>query len=58
MQLHIERLEIELSLLSITVNMVITVLCQVVELLGVLIHRTVPLTQLQELNKLAAHSAH
>jgi hypothetical protein len=58
MQLNIERLEIELSLLSITVNMVITVLCQVVELLGVLIHRTVPLTQLQELNKLAAHSAH
>jgi hypothetical protein len=48
---------IELSLLSITVNMMPTVLCQVVKLLSVLIHRMIPLTQLQKLNKLAAHSA-
>jgi hypothetical protein len=37
---------VELSLLCISINMVPTVLCQVVELLGVLIHRTVPLVQL------------
>jgi hypothetical protein len=58
MQLNIEPLEIELGLLSITINMVLTILCQVVKLLGVLVHRTVSLTQLYKLNKLAAHSAH
>jgi hypothetical protein len=30
-----------------------TVLCKVIKLLGVLIHRTVPLTQFQKLDKLA-----
>jgi hypothetical protein len=45
LQLDIEPLAIELGLLSISVNMVPTVLCQVVKLLSVVIHRTVPLTQ-------------
>jgi hypothetical protein len=48
---------IELSLLSISFNMVPTVLWQVVKLLSVVIHRTVPLVQLQDLNKLVVHSA-
>jgi hypothetical protein len=34
------------------------VLCQVVELLGVLIDRAVPLVQIQELCKLTMHCAH
>jgi hypothetical protein len=46
LQLDIEPLVIELDLLSISVNMVPTVLCQVVKLLSVVIHRMVPLAQL------------
>jgi hypothetical protein len=43
MQLDIEPLAIELDLLYISVDMMPSVLCQVVKLLSVLIHRTVPL---------------
>jgi hypothetical protein len=46
MQLDIEPFTVDLSLLCISINMVPTILYQVVELLGVLIHRTVPLEQL------------
>jgi hypothetical protein len=46
LQLNNEPLVIELGLLSIAVNMMSTVLCQVVKLLDVLIHRVVPLMQL------------
>jgi hypothetical protein len=46
LQLNIEPLTIELGLLGITVNMMPTVLCQVVKLPGVLIHIMVPLMQL------------
>jgi hypothetical protein len=49
MQLNCEPLVKELGLLLIGVNVVTTVLCQVVELLRVLIHRTIPLAQIQEL---------
>jgi hypothetical protein len=48
----------ELSLLLIGVNVVAFILYQVVELLGLLIHRMVSLAQIQELRKLAAHGAH
>jgi hypothetical protein len=47
-----------LGLLLISVNVVASVLCQVVELLGVLIHRMVPLEQIEELKKLAGHGAY
>jgi hypothetical protein len=57
LQLVIEPFAIELDLLSISVNMVPIILCQVVKLLSVVIHRMVPLAQLQELDKLAVHSA-
>jgi hypothetical protein len=43
LQLNIEPLAIELSHLGIAINMMPIVLSQVVKLLGVLIHRTVPL---------------
>jgi hypothetical protein len=49
MQLNCEPLVKELGLLLIGVNVVTTVLCQVVELLRVLIHRKIPLAQIQEL---------
>jgi hypothetical protein len=49
MQLNCEPLTKELGLLLIHVNVVASVLCQIVELLGVVIHRTVPLVQVQEL---------
>jgi hypothetical protein len=42
--LNIEPLAIELGLLSIPVNIISTVLCQDVKLLGVLIHKMVPLS--------------
>jgi hypothetical protein len=46
LQLNCEPLAIELDLVLIGVNVVTPTLCQVVELLGVLIHRTVPLAQI------------
>jgi hypothetical protein len=46
LQLDIEPFAIELWLLNINVNVVPTVLCQVVKLLSVFIHKTVPLAQL------------
>jgi hypothetical protein len=57
LQLNCEPLAIELCLLLVGVNVVTTVLCQVVELMGVLINRMIPLTQIQELRKLVAHCA-
>jgi hypothetical protein len=47
-----------LGLLLISVNAVDSILCQVVELMGVLINYVVPLPQIQELNMLAVHCAH
>jgi hypothetical protein len=58
LQLNCEPRAKELSLLLIGVNVVASVLCLVVELLGVLINQIVPLAQIQELRKLAAHGAH
>jgi hypothetical protein len=49
LQLDCEPFVKKLGLLRIGVNVVTTVLCQVVELLGVLIHRMVLLAQIQEL---------
>jgi hypothetical protein len=46
LQLNTESLKVELILFCISVNMVPTVPCQVLELLGVLIHIIVPLAQL------------
>jgi hypothetical protein len=57
LQLNSEPLAIELDLLCISINMVTPVLCQVVELLDVLIDRIVPLVQIQKLYKLTAHCA-
>jgi hypothetical protein len=57
LQLNSEPLMKELDLLCISINMVTPVLCQVVELLDVLIDRTVPLVQIQKLCKLAVHCA-
>jgi hypothetical protein len=57
LQLNSEPLAIELGLLCININMVTPVLCQVVELLDVLIDRIVPLVQIQKLYKLMAHYA-
>jgi hypothetical protein len=48
----------ELGLLLIVVNVVASVLCQVVELLVVLINIMVPLAQIQELIQLVAHGSH
>jgi hypothetical protein len=58
LQLNSESLVKELSLLLIGVNVVAFILYQVVELLGLLIHRMVSLAQIQELRKLVAHGAH
>jgi hypothetical protein len=57
LQLNSEPLAIELGLLCISINMVTPVLCQVVELLDVLIDRIVPLVQIQKLYKLMEHCA-
>jgi hypothetical protein len=57
LQLNSEPLAKELSLLCISINMVILILCQIVELLNVLIDRMVPLVQIQKLCKLAVHYA-
>jgi hypothetical protein len=57
LQLNSEPLMKELDLLCISINMVTPVLCQIVELLDVLIDRTVPLVQIQKLCKLAVHCA-
>jgi hypothetical protein len=43
LQLNIEPLAVELSFLCISVNMVPTILCHVVKLLSVVIHKMVPL---------------
>jgi hypothetical protein len=55
--LNIEPLAVELSLLSITVHVMLTILCKVIKLLGVVVHRMVPLAQLQKLDKLAVYGA-
>jgi hypothetical protein len=55
--LNIEPLAVELSLLSITVHVMLTILCKVIKLLGVVVHSTVPLAQLQKLDKLAVYGA-
>jgi hypothetical protein len=57
LQLNSEPLAKELGLLSIIIHMVTPVLCQIVELLDVLIDRTIPLVQVQKLYKLVAHCA-
>jgi hypothetical protein len=57
LQLNSEPLAKELGLLCISINMVTPILCYVVELLDVLIDRTVPLAQIQKLCKLAVHCA-
>jgi hypothetical protein len=57
LQLNSEPLAKELSLLRITINMVNPVLCQIVEFLNILVDRAVPLTLIQKLRKLTAHSA-
>jgi hypothetical protein len=46
LQLNSEPLVKELDLLCISIHMVTPILCQIVELLNVLIHRTVPLVQI------------
>jgi hypothetical protein len=48
----------EHGLLFISIDMVAPILHQVVELLGVLIDRMIPLAQIQKLSKLAVHYAH
>jgi hypothetical protein len=58
LQLNSEPLAKELGLLCISIHMVTPVLCQIVELLNVLIDRMVPLVQIQKLCNLAAHCAH
>jgi hypothetical protein len=57
LQLNIEPLAKEFSLLFIGIHMVTPILCQIVELLNVLIDRSISLVQIQELCKLAAHCA-
>jgi hypothetical protein len=57
LQLNSEPLAKELDLLCISIHMVTPVLCQIVELLNVLIDRMVPLVQIQKLYKLVAHYA-
>jgi hypothetical protein len=57
LQLNSEPLAKELDLLCISIHMVTPVLCQIVELLNVLIDRMVPLMQIQKLCKLATHCA-
>jgi hypothetical protein len=57
LQLNCEPLAIELNLLLVGVIVVTTVLCQVVELMGVLVDRMISLAQIQELRKLAANCA-
>jgi hypothetical protein len=48
----------ELDLLHVGVDVVCPVLCEVVELLAVLINSVVLLTQVKELSQLAVHEAH
>jgi hypothetical protein len=57
LQLNSEPLVKELDLLCISIHMVTHVLCKIVELLNVLIDRTVSLLQIQKLCKLATHCA-
>jgi hypothetical protein len=57
LQLNSEPLAKELGLLCISIHIVTPVLCQIIELLNVLIDRTVPLVQIQKLCKLAVHCA-
>jgi hypothetical protein len=57
LQLNSKPLAKELNLLHICIDMVTLVLCQVVELLSVLIDRAVPLVQIQKLCKLVAYCA-
>jgi hypothetical protein len=47
----------ELNFLHICIDKMTTVLCQVVELLGVLLERAVPLVQIQKLWKFMVHCA-
>jgi hypothetical protein len=57
LQLNSKPLTKELGFLRICIDMMTPVLCQVVELLGVLIDRVVPLVQIKKLYKFAAHCA-
>jgi hypothetical protein len=57
LQLNSEPHAKELNLLLVSINVVAPVLCQVVELLGVLIDSVVPLVQIEKVYKLIAHSA-
>jgi hypothetical protein len=53
LQLYGEPLAEELDLLLISINVVCLVLCEVVELLAVLVDGAVPLSQVEELCQLA-----
>jgi hypothetical protein len=57
LQLNSKPLAKELGFLCICIDMKTPVLCQVVELLGVLVDRAVPLVQIQKLYKFVAHFA-
>jgi hypothetical protein len=57
LQLNSEPLVKEINLLCIRIHMVTAVLCQIAELLNVLIDKTVPLVQIRKLCKLEAHYA-
>jgi hypothetical protein len=58
LQLNSEPLVKELGLLCIRINMVNSLLHQIIEFLNILVDRVVPLAQIQKLCKLVAHSAH
>jgi hypothetical protein len=58
LQLYGELLMEELSLLLVHVNVVCSVLHEVVELLAVLMDGVVPLSQVEELYQLTMHKAH
>jgi hypothetical protein len=57
LQLYDEPLVVELSLLRVCVNVVCSVMCEVVELLAVLIDGVVPLLLVEELCQRGAHEA-
>jgi hypothetical protein len=55
LQLNSKPLAKELNFILIYIDMMTPVMCQVFELLGVLIDRAVPLVQIQKLCKFAVH---
>jgi hypothetical protein len=57
LQLYDEPLVVELSLLRVCVNVVCSIMCEVVELLAVLIYGVVLLLLVEELCHLGAHEA-